>query len=84
MGGQARTPEGDEPAYAGFEGGLEGRIRQLELENDILGEPSTFLKAGGLGSMSNMEKTALIDKPRRVRPPLKRARRFLEDLEELL
>lgn len=26
MGGRARTPEGDEPAYAGFEGGLEERI----------------------------------------------------------
>lgn len=36
MGGRARTPEGDEPAYAGFEGGLEERIRRLELENDIL------------------------------------------------
>ena len=64
MGGQARTPEGDEPAYAGFEGGLEGRIRQLELENDILRGAVDLLKAGGLGSMSNMEKTALIDKPR--------------------
>lgn len=42
MGGRARTPEGDEPAYAGFGGGLEERIRRLELENDILRGPSTF------------------------------------------
>ena len=64
MGGRARTPEGDEPAYAGFEGGLEERIRQLELENDILRGAVDLLKAGSLGSMSNMEKTALIDKLR--------------------
>ena len=42
MGGRSRKPEGDEPAYTGFEGGLEERIRQLELENDILRGPSTF------------------------------------------
>ena len=64
MSGRARTPEGDEPAYAGFEGGLEERIRQLELENDILRGAVDLLKAGSLGSMSNMEKTALIDKLR--------------------
>ncbi|MEE1532886.1 MAG: IS3 family transposase [Collinsella sp.] len=64
MGGRARTPEGDEPAYAGFEGGLEERIRQLELENDILRGAVDLLKAGSLGSMSNMGKTVLIDKLR--------------------
>lgn len=64
MGGRARTPEGDEPAYAGFEGGLEERIRQLELENDILRGAVDLLKAGSLGSMSNMEKAVLIDKLR--------------------
>lgn len=64
MGGRARTPEGDEPAYAGFEGGPEERIRQLELENDILRGAVDLLKAGSLGSMSNMEKAALIDKLR--------------------
>ena len=64
MGGRARTPEGDEPAYAGFEGGLEERIRQLELENDILRGAVDLLKAGSLGSMGNMEKTVLIDKLR--------------------
>ena len=46
MGGRARTPEGDEPAYAGFEGAVD------------------LLKAGSLGSMSNMEKAVLIDKLR--------------------
>ena len=64
MDGRARTPEGDEPAYAGFEGGLEERIRQLELENDILRGAVDLLKAGSLGSMSNMEKAVLIDKLR--------------------
>ena len=64
MGGRARTPEGDEPAYAGFEGGLEERIRQLELENDILRGAVDLLKAGSPGSMSNMEKTVLINKLR--------------------
>ena len=64
MSGRARTPEGDEPAYAGFEGGLEERIRQLELENDILRGAVDLLKAGSLGSMSNMEKTVLINKLR--------------------
>ena len=64
MGGRARTPEGDEPAYAGFEGGLEERIRQLELENDILRGAVDLLKAGSLDAMSNMEKAALIDKLR--------------------
>ena len=64
MGGRARTPEGDEPAYTGFGGGPEERIRQLELENDILRGAVDLLKAGSLGSMSNMEKTVLIDKLR--------------------
>ncbi len=64
MGGRARTPEGDEPAYAGFGGGLEERIRRLELENDIPRGAVDLLKAGSLGSMGNMEKTALIDKLR--------------------
>ena len=64
MGGHSRKPEGDEPAYAGFEGGLEERIRQLELENDILRGAVDLLKAGSLGSMSNMEKAVLIDKLR--------------------
>lgn len=45
-------------------GGLEERIRQLELENDILRGAVDLLKAGSLGSMSNMEKTVLIDKLR--------------------
>ena len=64
MGGRSRKPEGDEPAYAGFEGGPEERIRRLELENDILRGAVDLLKAGSLGSMGNMEKTALIDKLR--------------------
>ena len=64
MGGRARTPEGDEPAYAGFEGGPEERIRQLELENDILRGAVDLLKAGSLDAMSSMEKAVLIDELR--------------------
>ena len=64
MSGRSRRPEGDEPAYAGFEGGPEERIRQLELENDILRGAIDLLKAGSLDAMSNMEKAMLIDKLR--------------------
>ena len=64
MGGRPRKPEGDEPAYAGFEGSLEERIRQLELENDILRGAVDLLKAGSLDAMGNMEKAVLIDKLR--------------------
>ena len=64
MSGRSRRPEGDEPAYAGFEGSPEERIRQLELENDILRGAIDLLKAGSLDAMSNMEKTVLIDKLR--------------------
>ena len=64
MGGRSRRPEGDEPAYAGFEGSPEERIRQLELENDILRGAIDLLKAGSLDAMSNMEKAMLIDELR--------------------
>ena len=64
MSGRPRRPEGGEPAYAGFEGGPEERIRQLELENDILRGAIDLLKAGSLDAMSNMEKAMLIDKLR--------------------
>ena len=64
MSGRSRKPEGDEPAYAGFEGSPEERIRQLELENDILRGAIDLLKAGSLDAMSNMEKAVLIDKLR--------------------
>ena len=64
MSGRSRRPEGDEPAYAGFEGSPKERIRQLELENDILRGAIDLLKAGSLDAMSNMEKTVLIDKLR--------------------
>ena len=64
MSGRSRRPEGDEPAYAGFEGSPEERIRQLELENDILRGAVDLLKAGSLDAMSNMEKAVLIDELR--------------------
>ena len=84
MGGRARTPEGDEPAYAGFEGGLERGFWQLELENDILRGAVDLLKQGASARWATW-KTVLIDKLRLESDrPLKRAHRFLEDLEELL
>lgn len=85
MGGRARTPEGDEPAYAGFEGGLEERIRRLELENDILrGGRRPFKSREPRLDEQHGEDRADRQAEAGVRPPLKRAHRFLEDLEELL
>ena len=46
----------DERAYDGFEGGLEERVRQLELENDILRAVAKVLKAGSPDSMTNRGK----------------------------
>lgn len=53
--------ESDARAYYGFEGSLKGRIRQLELENDILRGVARDLKAEGPESLTNREKTLLIN-----------------------
>lgn len=53
--------EGDEHAYDGFEGTLEEKIRQLELENDILRGTVEVLKGASLGNLSNKEKAILIE-----------------------
>ena len=50
-----------EHAYDGFEGTLEERIRQLEVENAILREVNEVLKGVRPGEMSNREKTLVID-----------------------
>lgn len=55
----------DAHAYDGFAGCEADRIRQLELENDILREVVARLKGGGLGEMTNREKTQVIDSLRR-------------------
>ncbi|AMK58267.1 hypothetical protein [Bifidobacterium angulatum] len=85
MGGRSRKPEGDEPAYAGFGGGPEERIRQLELENDILrGGHRPFKSREPRCDEQHGEDRADRQVEAGDRPPLKRAHRFLEDLEELL
>lgn len=51
-------------AYGGFDGDGSGRMRQLELENDILREAPTRLKGCGFGRMSDLEKTGVVESPR--------------------
>ena len=75
---------GDEPAWSGFDGSPEDRIRQLELENDILRGVVEVLKAARPRALTNGEKTLVIEHLRRHRPQLERAHGFLEDIQELL
>ena len=56
-----RLPRGGEPAYSGFDGDMDERVRQLELENDILRGLVEVLKGASLGRLTNREKTVLID-----------------------
>ena len=56
---------GDEPAWSGFDGSPEDRIRQLELENDILRGVVEVLKAARPRALTNGEKT-LIEHLRRT------------------
>ena len=62
---ERRSVEHDGRAYDGFDGDLEGKVRQLELENDILRGVVDVLKGASLGSLTNREKTLLIDHLRR-------------------
>lgn len=52
---------GDEPAWSGFDGSPEDRIRQLELENDILRGVVEVLKAARPRALTNGEKTLVIE-----------------------
>ena len=56
-----RLPQGGKPAYSGFDGDRDEKIRQLELENDILRGLVEVLKGASLGQLTNREKTVLID-----------------------
>jgi transposase InsO family protein/transposase-like protein len=56
-----RSIENEGRAYDGFDGDLEEKVRQLELENDILRGVVDALKGASLGSLTNREKTILID-----------------------
>ncbi len=61
-------------ASDGFDGDEAERIRQLELENDILRGVVDLLKAGSLEELTNREKTLVID---RLRPKTERPLREL-------
>ena len=59
-------PMGDseDRAYDGFEGSLEERVRQLELENDILRAATKVLKAESPNAMTNREKALAVNELR--------------------
>ena len=57
---------GDEPAWSGFDGSPEDRIRQLELENDILRGVVEVLKAARPRALTNGEKTLVIEHLRQI------------------
>lgn len=67
MAGKSGLPrvEGGGRAYDGFDGTLEEKVHQLELENDILRGMVEVLKGVGLGQASNREKSLLIEWLRR-------------------
>lgn len=58
---ERRSIECDGRAYDGFDGGLEEKVRQLELENDILRGVVDVSKGASLGSLTNREKTILVE-----------------------
>lgn len=61
MPAKATAPGGSEPTWSVFEGTPEERIRQLELENDILRRVVEVLKAASLDALTNREKTLVIE-----------------------
>ena len=56
--------DSEDRAYDGFEGSLEERVRQLELENDILRAAAKVLKAESPSPMTNRERTLVINELR--------------------
>ena len=56
--------DSEDGAHDGFEGDLEERVRQLELENDILRAAAKVLKAESPSAMTNREKTLVINELR--------------------
>ena len=56
--------DSEDGAYDGFVGGLEERMRQLELENDILRAAAKVLKAESPSAMTNREKALVINELR--------------------
>ena len=73
-----RTADGPARAWDGFEGTEEERVRQLELENDVLRGVVEVLKAESLSCLTNREKTILIEHLRQeTGRPLKELTGFL-------
>ena len=64
--GRPTAPTGDseERACDGFEGSLEGRVRQPGLENDILRAVAKVLKAESPGPVTNREKAPVVNELR--------------------
>lgn len=56
-----KSVDGPVRAWDGLEGAEEERIRQLELENDVLRGVVEVLKAAGLDALTNREKAILIE-----------------------
>lgn len=56
--------DSEDGAHDGFVGGLEERVRQLELENDILRAAAKVLKAESPSPMRNREKALVINELR--------------------
>ncbi len=56
--------DSEDRAYDGFEGSLEERVRQLELENDILRAAAKVLKAESPSAMTNRGKALVINELR--------------------
>ncbi len=76
--GKPTSVAGPGRSFDGFDGDLAEKVRQLELENDILRGAVDLLKAEGLDAMTNMEKTVLINGLRqRTGRPLKELIGFL-------
>lgn len=80
-----RADEGfGERSCDGFGGSLERRVRRLGPGNDIPRAAAKVMKAGSSGPATNGEKALVISEPRATTDRKSRARRFLEDIEELL
>ena len=56
--------DSEERAHDGFEGSLEDRVRQPELENDILRAAAKVIKAESPSPITNREKALVINELR--------------------
>lgn len=80
----APTGDSGERAYGGFEGSLEGRVRQPGPENDMLRAVAKVQKAESPSPMTNLEKALVTNElGATTGGEPERARRLPEDVEEL-